>query len=138
MAGPTSAECNNLEHLPSDSRVLSHSSTRGTGWKNKTVGVLVPNSDLALFHTHTIRAGSLFCTFTRVCVHAKTKFTIIFFFFFNIFRLNLDLDWIQRISFCFLYFVFAINNNNNNNKTDNRNYLVIEKIISIFFFYALI
>lgn len=29
MAGPTSAECNNLEHLPSDSRVLSHPGEQG-------------------------------------------------------------------------------------------------------------
>lgn len=32
-----------------------------------------------------------------------------FFFFFNIFRMDLDLDWYIIL---FLYFVFAINNNN--------------------------
>lgn len=69
MAGPTSAECNNLEHLPSDSRVLSHPGEQG-GRIRRSVSSY-SKSDLALFHTHTIRVGSLFCTFTGTCAHVE-------------------------------------------------------------------
>lgn len=39
----------------------------------------------------------------------KRSFFLRSFFFFNIFRMDLDLDWYIIL---FLYFVFAINNNN--------------------------
>lgn len=107
MAGPTSAECNNLEHLPSDSRVLSHPGEQGGRIRRSVSSYL---RAIQPSFTRIRYALDHYFARSQERVHTlKRSFFLRSFFFFNIFRMDLDLDWYIIL---FLYFVFAINNNN--------------------------